>query len=246
MQLIVRHKAEPELKLPINYQHILQAIIYEGIREIPEYAKQVHDYGYHKGKRTYKLFQFSLLRGKYRIEQKKIIFEEDVSFEIRSVDSQLIHTLKDYFENKGITYGDQHYTVASVQLEDRTIESEDILVRMKTPITVHATDKFTKQTVFFRPDEARFAEYVNANFKRKYCAYTGVKPEEDIEIQPVTFSDRDKLVTKYKNFYISGWYGIYRLRGKRRYLDFLYQTGIGEKNAQGFGMFEIKSMEGDA
>ena len=27
MQLIVRHKTEPELVLPINYHHILQAII---------------------------------------------------------------------------------------------------------------------------------------------------------------------------------------------------------------------------
>lgn len=240
MQLIIRHKATPELRLPINYQHILQAIIYEGIRQIPEYSRQMHDYGYHKGKRIYKLFQFSLLEGKYQIEQKQIFFNDEVRFEIRSVDSQLMHTLKDYFEEKGITYGCQHYAVSCVQLEDRTIETEDIVVRMKTPVSVHATDRYSKKTIFFRPDEARFAEYVNSNFKRKYCAYTGVEPETDIEIRPIAFSERDKMVTKYKEFYISGWYGIYRLQGKRRYLDFLYQTGIGEKNSQGFGMFEVK------
>lgn len=56
MQLIVRHKTEPELVLPINYHHILQAIIYKGIGELPEYAKHVHDYGYRNEKRSYKLF----------------------------------------------------------------------------------------------------------------------------------------------------------------------------------------------
>ena len=38
---------------------------------------------------------------------------------------------------------------------------------------------------------------------------------------------------------ISGWYGEYYLVGKRKYLDFLYQTGLGSKNSQGFGMFDV-------
>ena len=48
-----------------------------------------------------------------------------------------------------------------------------------------------------------------------------------------------KLVTRYKGILITAWYGTYQLTGERKYLDFLYQTGLGAKNAQGFGMFEI-------
>ena len=60
-----------------------------------------------------------------------------------------------------------------------------------------------------------------------------------MELLPVKVQDRDKCVTKYKGFYITGWCGEYVLKGERKYLDFLYQTGIGSKNAQGFGMFDI-------
>ena len=68
-------------------------------------------------------------------------------------------------------------------------------------------------------------------------------PQEDLVIETVQFSEKDKYVTNYKGFYISGWYGTYRLKGKRKYLDFLYQTGIGDRNSQGFGMFDLKDRE---
>jgi CRISPR-associated endoribonuclease Cas6 len=66
-----------------------------------------------------------------------------------------------------------------------------------------------------------------------------VAPESNIELIPVQVTEKDKYVTRYKDFYMSGWNGDYILRGKRKYLDFLYQVGLGGKNAQGFGMFTI-------
>lgn len=33
MQLIITHKTEPELVLPINYHHILQSIIFKAIEK---------------------------------------------------------------------------------------------------------------------------------------------------------------------------------------------------------------------
>lgn len=240
MQLLIKHKADPEIVLPINYHHILQSIIYKGISEMPEYAAQIHEYGYPNGKRFYKLFQFSLLKGKYRIEQRQIIFFEDISFEVRSVDASLLRALKKWFEGNGICYGERKIREVEMKLTDRTVEQNEILIRMKTPLTVHATDRFSKKTFYFRPDEERFSELVNDNFKRKYEAYTGIMPDENIKFEVVKFSERDKYVTNYKGFYISGWYGIYRLKGKRQYLDFLYQTGVGDRNSQGFGMFDLK------
>ena len=65
--------------------------------------------------------------------------------------------------------------------------------------------------------------------------------DSTITIEVKRLFEKDKYVTKYKGFYINAWFGMYVLTGKRQYLDFLYQTGIGSKNAQGFGMFEIIS-----
>lgn len=238
MQLIIRHKTNGNLILPINYQHILQSIIYDKLREGAEKESTLHDYGYANGKRVYKLFQFSQIKGKYRIEGKKIRFLEDVEFEVRSIDEKLIKKLQTEFELRGISYGEQHYKDVKTEIKNNRIDTDSILIRMKAPITVHATDKLTKRTFFFNPEEERFRSLINDNFRRKYVAYQGEEPEGTVDIIPVKFSKRDKFVTNYKRFYITGWYGIYQLSGKKEYLDFLYQVGIGDRNSQGFGMFE--------
>lgn len=240
MQLIICHKLETDLVLPINYHYILQSAIYHAMENGDDYTKQIHDSGYQYRKRNYRLFQFSLLKGRYRIENKRIIFSNEISFEVRSVDSKLILVLNEYFRKNGITYGNQHFDSLDTIIEDKTIEESDVLIKMRTPLTVHTTDKLTKKTYFYRPDQERFQELVSQNFNRKYYSYAGTNPSGNIHIEPVAFSEKDKYVTKYKNFYISGWYGIYRLCGDRKYLDFLYQTGLGDRNSQGFGMFDTK------
>lgn len=80
---------------------------------------------------------------------------------------------------------------------------------------------------------------VNDNFYRKYQAYYGVVPCSSISMELHGDGIPKKMVTRYKNSYITAWYGTYCLKGERKYLDFLYQTGLGAKNSQGFGMFEL-------
>ena len=104
---------------------------------------------------------------------------------------------------------------------------------------VFDTDKNSGKTYYYSPDEQEFYDSVYYNFLRKYCAYTGIEAIERIELYPLRISEKDKYVTKYKDFYITAWLGEYVLSGPRKYLDFLYQTGLGSKNAQGFGMFEV-------
>jgi CRISPR-associated endoribonuclease Cas6 len=38
---------------------------------------------------------------------------------------------------------------------------------------------------------------------------------------------------------IKGWMGVYKLEGNSQLIHIGYDTGIGSKNCQGFGMFEI-------
>ena len=47
------------------------------------------------------------------------------------------------------------------------------------------------------------------------------------------------LQTQYQLFMHHNWKGIYELSGKSEYLNFLYDVGIGAKNSQGFGMFDV-------
>ena len=62
-----------------------------------------------------------------------------------------------------------------------------------------------------------------------------------LEIHLEMYGDKfpKKMVTRYQGVLIIAWYGTDKLSGERKYLDFLYQTGLGAKKAKGFGMFEI-------
>jgi len=152
----------------------------------------------------------------------------------------MLKMLADNIHRDGIRYGNQFYRDVEVCVSDEAIEDEHINIRMLSPLSVHSTDPSSGKTVFYGPDDDEFAERVSYNFMRKYFSCYGIMPDSGISIEPLKVSDRDKYVTKYKNFYISGWLGEYSLWGKRKYLDFLYHTGLGSKNSQGFGMFELK------
>ncbi len=240
MQIYVEHDLPRELVLPIGYHHILQAIVYNGLRSISQYGTFLHDEGYNYNERKFRAFTISLLKGKFRIENGNIIFRDKISFEVRSPETLFIKLLAESFAKNGIRYLGQHYGNVRIWLGDDTVEgAESIRVKMLSPVVVYETDVDTGKTHFFTPWDEEFAVRINQNFMRKYFAYTGVPAESEITIEPLKVEDRDKYVTKYKGFYISGYWGEYELKGARKYLDFLYQTGIGSKNAQGFGMFEL-------
>lgn len=99
-------------------------------------------------------------------------------------------------------------------LDDYTIEDEEIIIEMISPVCQYSTDTETGKTYFFMPTDEKFAYEVNANFKRKYEAYYGKEPDGDIYLEPIRLTDRDKYVTKYKGFYITAWKGQYVLSGR--------------------------------
>ena len=80
---------------------------------------------------------------------------------------------------------------------------------------------------------------MNENFRRKYCAAYGIEPDTDITVGDI--ARPRKYVTQYRRgIYITAWHGEFDLRGTPEALDFLYQTGLGSRNSQGFGMFDEK------
>ncbi len=239
MQVKVEANLDEALVLPLGYHHILQSIVYRNLMDSPEYSSYLHNEGYENGKRQFKMFTFGPLRGKYLIRDKEISFLDKVQFEVRSPEVMMVRTLEDSIRRRGLFFGERHLASVHTTLADETVERNQIQIRMQSPVTVRMTDPISKKTHFYYPGEPEFFFMICENFKRKYKAYYGVEPKSEIAISPIKVSDRDKYVTRYKNFMISGWLGEYKLEGERKYLDFLYQTGLGEKNAQGFGMFDV-------
>lgn len=240
MILKIHMELERPLSIPINYHHILQSIIYNNMADGAGSSGFYHDGGYTAGGRSFKLFCFSLLRGKYSVAGKRITFTDSADFQVRSPEVNVIREVAGNVSQRGIYFGREHIANVSAQLSNQEIESSEILVKMISPMTVYTTDPDSGRTWFYDPSDPIFARAIQDNFLRKYKAYYGIWPDSEIYIEPYKVSDRDKYVTAYKNFYITGWRGYYVLSGERQYLNFLYQAGLGAKNSQGFGMFEVE------
>ena len=84
MQLSVNIRLEEPLSLPLNYNHIIQSVIYRSLSVMPDYASFLHEQGYTNRKRQYKMFHFGQLTGDYVVRGKKIIFQSYVMLEVRS------------------------------------------------------------------------------------------------------------------------------------------------------------------
>lgn len=232
MRLIVTIHNINQISLPIAYHHIQQSAIYALI------AGDLHDNGVQYQKRDYKLFTFGPFMGKYRIQNHRITFYNQVSFEFRCQDEEVMDNVVRNLNEKGFRLGDITYHNIELYVEDVKINSNRILVKMCSPVCVYETDDF-KHTYYLTPNESRFYDLIEDNFRRKYTATYGSLPNEEFYVELERFSERDKYFTKYKDFYIEAWKGYYILSGAPGYLTFLYNTGIGSKNSQGFGMYEI-------
>lgn len=243
MQLLVQFDLDNPLTLPISYNHLLQSIVYRTLAAQPEFSALVHNRGFAFGRRRYRLFTFSLLEGRYKVKDKKITFFDCAFFEVRSPEPYLIRILRDGFRQNGITFGERSIDSVRVDVSDVSVESMDIFIEMRTPIVIYSTGRENRKTLFYTPAEEEYALLLNDNFVRKYLAFSDTMPASGVLVEPWQVTDRDKFVTNYKGQYITGWKGVYRISGERKYLDFLYQSGIGGKNAQGFGMFDVISEE---
>lgn len=117
------------------------------------------------------------------------------------------------------------------------------MIRMLSPVTMYSTLKTPtgrKKTYYFSPFESEFSELLEGNLKKKYEALYRSEPNGlSFSIEPIGVSKRDEKIIDYKGTVIKSWMGRYRLSGSLELMKLAYDTGLGAKNSQGFGCFEI-------
>jgi len=227
------------INLPIAYRSIQQGMIYRVLSEAdPDYSRYIHDEGQVYQKK-YKLFTFGPLKGRYVIEEKNIIFTDGTSMEIRSVDEKFIRLLaKSVSEGALIRLGQNDAKVIRSEVTDHHLLVPKASIRLIAPMTVHVTeeDGFTR---FFAPDEPEYLQAVVRNARRKWASLHGTEDGFSLSIEPLPGRKRMEK-TIYKQTYITAFYGDYHLSGSPAAIDMLYQSGLGAKSSQGFGMFDVK------
>ncbi|MGB9857400.1 MAG: CRISPR-associated endoribonuclease Cas6 [Dictyoglomaceae bacterium] len=237
---------DEKIILPMHYNYYLQGLIYQTFSLT--LRKKLHKNGFLLGKRPFKLFTFSriLEKGKPTKNGKCLIFGRKITFYFSSPKEEIVGNLAErsikerefqLFKNK--IYLSQIEIVTLPRIEER------VIIRALSPITIYSTiTKNNKEKIvhYYKPTEEAFSNLIEKNAKKKYKLIYEKDPLEDLSlrIKPIKFSIKQNLkIVIFKNTPIEGYTGIYELSGNPDLILTTYEAGLGNKNSEGFGMWEI-------
>jgi CRISPR-associated endoribonuclease Cas6 len=242
MQFRLKFSFNGSLTLPISHHYVIQGFIYNILKDAPEFSAFLHDQGYQNDKQIFKMFVFSRLMGKYTVEMPDITFHNEISLEIRSPLDQLCNVLfmalmhqESFFINRKQVF------LTSCDVSNTRINADELNISMLSPICLYTTyyEEDSKKTRYFSPLDEEFEAMINENLYHKLESIYDFDGCPKVAIETISCTGRDKYVTTFKGTKITAWNGRFILRGEPFLLQFLYNTGLGAKNSQGFGMFKL-------
>jgi CRISPR-associated endoribonuclease Cas6 len=228
--------------LPIQYNHLVQAMIYELLDE--ELATFLHEEGFENKRRVFKMFTFSRILGKYILDRKgeKIKFNQSIKLIISSPFSEFSNSIGNSFLNRQkVKLGNNSLEVKQLTIEKENVNKEEIKFYTLSPISTYSTlyrKDGKKFTYYFNPQEDEFSETIGNNLRNKYKAFYLKEPPEG-EIKLIPIGPTKLSIVKYKGFIIKGYMGKFSMTGPIPLLQMGVDTGIGSKNSQGFGCVKI-------
>lgn len=251
---ILRIKFELDLvketiKLPINYNEYLRDLIFSLISE------KLEDFQPDKGepfeKKHFSRFNFSKIFGDFEIikeinNQKNILFTSNISFFLSAPYDELLQEFVDKMEPRRIIQlGRGELCLAPLKVIPAPVFPKPVtLVRTLSPIAVSdhkSVAGLPSKKEYLSPNDPEFFKQLYQNLLDKYQSFNGFAPKDkDLTMEPYLFNEkRNTHFIKFKDFSIKGYSGIYKLTGSKELKAFAYDCGLGEHNAQGFGMFDI-------
>ncbi len=231
-----------KLSLPVHYNYLVQGFLYRNITE--ELGDFLHDEGFVYGKRRFKMFTFSRLRGEYELRGDRIEFRlpPPVRLTISSPYGRFIEEFANMLlRREELELGGHRIYVGSIRVHPEPEIGAEMKVKTLSPVVVYSTlqtKEGKKKTYYYSPYEAEFADLVDNNLRKKYEAFFG-KAVRARKLKMEVAGRAGEKIVKYRGTVIKGWMGRFVLKGDKRLLKLGYESGIGSKNSQGFGMVEV-------
>ena len=242
MHAYIKIKTDPSSPaIPIQYNYLIQSAIYAALPE--ETAARLHDEGFKSGKRSFKMFAFSRLLGRFSLDRAAgtIAFPEGASLVISSPDTGFLLSLINNLLTKScVRFGQSLFYVEEVRFDEQKAEGEVLTVRTLSPVVAYSTllrPEGGKYTCYYQPGEREFERLITANLAKKYEAFHGRRaPGGEVRARPL---DRPRLhVTSYKGTVVKGYTCRLKLSGPRELLQMALDAGLGGKGSQGYGCVE--------
>jgi len=224
--------------LPVNYNSLIQAMIYKNLSK--SFRVFLHNHGFLLGNRPFKLFTFSKLFGKCKFNNKKIYFMDTVTLYVSSPVKRFLKDLVASLMKRGtFLIGKNLFTIEKIELLPLPQFNSTHMIETLSPITMYST-LYTvdqrKKTYYYSPFEREFEELIGKNLRKKCKLVYHRTVETPVKIKPLRVRER---VIIFKKNVIKAWEGKFQLTTGKLLFKTGYETGLGSKNSQGFGMFRV-------
>lgn len=147
----------------------------------------------------------------------------------------VLHSLN---EQNVVRIEKNYFTLRKYEVIQNEVD-EEMLVKTLSPITAYSTivlPNGNRYTHYFSPYSSDFKKLIEENLKRKASALGIVIKNNNFYIEPYGITEKNEKLLFYKDIIIKGWTGYFILKGDTQLLKLALNSGLGAKNAQGFGM----------
>ena len=237
--------ANSKLTLPIAYNSLVQGFIYRHLDKV--LSSWLHNEAIRFEKRHFRFFTFSRLIGTYKLKEKIIEFSGPVRLHIGTIHKVVLQSLvENLLKNPSVKLGENSCEVQSIEIEPISTPNGTVRVKTLSPITIYSTltsPDGKKKTYYYSPFEKDWEKKLLDNIKRKAKAL-GWDDEKlsllnNAYIKPVKVNKKNLQIVYYRDTVIKAWSGVYEINLPEPFFSLVYDSGLGAKNSQGFGMVNI-------
>lgn len=243
LRLQIELQSKDKACIDINYNHFVTASIYEAISQYDnDFANYLHEIGFRRGAKSFKLFVFSnLFPDKYSIKEHLFcIHEGRIKLFINSPINRFTECILQTFLSRGfITFGGINFEIKEIfslpyEYEDG---EEDYVALSPIVVTtgVEVSDQIKPRTV--RIDEEKYVINIKNNLSKKYALLYKKQMDNDISIrfaEKYVKNNRGKLI-RFKNVTLKGYIAPFKMAADKEVKYVALSCGLGENNSIGMG-----------
>ena len=211
MQIVLTCQNTGIIDIPVNYNYYVQSAIFKILAdENSDYAEYLHNIA--DGSKTrYKFFTFGSLIGKSHFYNKTLYYEGGIKLEIRSVSNEFLQVLANSILNGNkLCIGKHCLSIKDVDIRGYTVPDTLLKIRTLTPIVAKKQTE-DNHTEYYSPQDVRFIKRIRETFENKYNVFVGQVQHSSIDILPLNVGK--KVVTKYKDTWITAYHGTFEICG---------------------------------
>ncbi|MDY6985357.1 MAG: CRISPR-associated endoribonuclease Cas6, partial [Candidatus Thermoplasmatota archaeon] len=129
--------SKEKIVLPLQYNYYLQSFLYASISK--ELATFLHDKGFEYEKRSFKMFTFSRLEGRYEIKKGTITFTMPVKLVVSSPLDRFVSELANTMLSNKLKLCGEDISVEEMEVLGKPEIKSRMEIRMMTPLVAYST-----------------------------------------------------------------------------------------------------------